>query len=373
MTNRRRTFRTARDASGAARREYRERAPRESSALSSARDEAQAIADRVAAWLAEGNRPEKIAVLFRSVATSHGYEDALLDREIPVCIAATSTCLPIVARSTRSRCYGTSTIRSVTIGCSARSESRLRPLRRVARYSLREPPDPQRPLFAFDEEPPPTTRSSRWNPKRDLRLGWNVIRGERDDALSAEAAARVARFRAACAKRWLAAMESLPFEEFARSVWREGLAREGEPGSARARAQQVVLRRLLDRLSGSSARSRRRNAGRRARAYAEERMDSDLESCAEDDGEGFVQLIERRGGAGPRVRSSRRRQRARRRVSALVRAGGISFQSHARHDSEGERRRGDARRAPQSSLTTCLGRKPRSITTSASGVRSPMP
>ena len=58
-----------------------------------------------------------------------------------------------------------------------------------------EPPDPQRPLFAFDDEPAPTTRASRWNPKRDLRLGWNVIRGEQDDALGADAAARVKRFR----------------------------------------------------------------------------------------------------------------------------------------------------------------------------------
>ena len=29
-------------------------------------------------------------------------------------------------------------------------------------------------------------------------------------------------------------MHAEPFEAFARTVWREGLAREGEPGSARA-------------------------------------------------------------------------------------------------------------------------------------------
>ncbi len=50
-----------------------------------------------------------------------------------------------------------------------------------------EPADPQRQLFAFEDEPAPTLRPGRWDAKRDLRLGWNVIRGERDDALSDDA------------------------------------------------------------------------------------------------------------------------------------------------------------------------------------------
>ncbi len=152
-----------------------------------------------------------------------------------------------------------------------------------------EPPDPQRQLFAFDEEPPPTARASRWNPKRDLRLGWNVIRGERDDALSEPASTRIARFRR-LREGWVATMHEAPFETFARTVWREGLAREGDPGSARARAQQLLLRRLLDRLNGFFARNPDAATGD-VLAYAEQRMESDLEGSMWHADAGFVRLL----------------------------------------------------------------------------------
>ena len=45
-------------------------------------------------------------------------------------------------------------------------------------------------------------------------------------------------------------MQTQPFEDFARRVWRDALAREGELDSAHALAQQAVLERLLDRLRG---------------------------------------------------------------------------------------------------------------------------
>ena len=51
---------------------------------STPRDEAESIAERVGDWLAQGFRPEKIAVLFRSVHNVASYEAALLDRNIPV-------------------------------------------------------------------------------------------------------------------------------------------------------------------------------------------------------------------------------------------------------------------------------------------------
>ena len=148
---------------------------------------------------------------------------------------AMSTFSPTGARSTRSPCCGTSAIRFVTIGSCVRwriprsgsSDASLAML-------CGEPPDPQRPLFELDDEPAPTVRASRWNPRRDLRLGWNVIRGEQDDALSDDAAARLAAFSRARAsdgfRRWTSAVRRVSRA----SVWREGLAREGEPGSARA-------------------------------------------------------------------------------------------------------------------------------------------
>ncbi|MBV9233824.1 MAG: hypothetical protein JO030_07265, partial [Candidatus Eremiobacteraeota bacterium] len=111
-----------------------------------------------------------------------------------------------------------------------------------------EPADPQRPLFALDEEPPATARTAKWDAKRDLRLGYNVLYGERDDALTPDAAERVAHFRR-LRREWLRTLQSDSFEAFVRRVWRDGLARDGAPGSARAQAQQVLLHRLLRKLA----------------------------------------------------------------------------------------------------------------------------
>lgn len=254
-------------------------------------EESALIAQRVGAWLEQGVAAERIAVIFRSVRYVESYEAALLDRNIPAAIAGDVNiftdrrALDALAllwnvedpfrhdwllRTLANPAFGLSDA-SLAILCS-------------------EPPDPQRPLFAFDEEPAPTTRASRWNPKRDLRLGWNVIRGERDDGLSDEAAARVRRFRT-LRQRWLDSMDEMPFERFARSVWREGLAREGEPGSARARAQQLVLRRLLARLL-EFLRETPDATLAEVLTYAERRMHSDLEACEWDPAtEGFVQIL----------------------------------------------------------------------------------
>jgi superfamily I DNA/RNA helicase len=268
------------------------RAPqREVERVSTAREEAELIAERVAAWLVEGYRPERIAILFRSVRSVEIYERALIERDVPVVVAgdfnvfADRRALDALAllwnvydpfrhdwllRTLGNPAFGLSDA-SLAVLCG-------------------EPPDPQRPLFTFDEEPAPTTRTSRWNPKRDLRLGWNVIRGERDDALEPEAAARVQRFRR-LRERLLETMESDSLERFARRVWREGLAREGESGSARARAQQMILRRLLDRLSTFAARKEGATIAD-VLQYAEQRVESELETCEPDEHvTGFVQML----------------------------------------------------------------------------------
>lgn len=253
-------------------------------------EEAAAIADRVAGWLAEGCAPERIAVIFRSVRHIAGYEAALLDREVPVCIAG-----DLNVFCDRRALDGLALLWSVYD--PFRHDWLLRVLSSPAwglsdatlAVLCSEPPDPQRQLFAFDEEPPPTVRSSRWNPKRDLRLGWNVIRGERDDALSVEAASRLARFRE-LRESWLDAMHGQPFEVFARRVWRDGLARAGDPHSARARGQQLALRHLLDRLGGFIARNPDATTGG-ILEYAEQRMESDLESCPFDTDSGFVPIL----------------------------------------------------------------------------------
>ncbi len=246
MTQGRNAFAPAR--SSAVLREER-RVPRvEGRRFSTSREEADAIAERVGEWLAQGVRPERIAVLFRSVGCVELYERALLDANVPAIVAGDTNVFSdrraLDALALLWNVYDPFRhewlLRTLVSPALALSDASLAIL-------CGDPPDPQRPLFAFDEEPAPTIRSSRWNPQRDLRLGWNVIRGEQDVALSDDAAARLLRFRT-LREQWLQLMHDAPFERFARRVWRDGLAREGEPGSARARAQQIVLRRLLDRL-----------------------------------------------------------------------------------------------------------------------------
>jgi superfamily I DNA/RNA helicase len=257
-----------------------------------AREEAAFIADRVATWIAQGVGPERIAVIFRSAHSVGPYEAALLERNIPVLISGDVNLFTdrraLDALALLWNVYNPfrhewllRTLSGPSLGLSDASLQSL----------CAEPSDPQRPLFTFDDEPAPTTRASRWNPKRDLRLGWNVIRGERDDELSDEARQRVQRFRRS-REGWLAAMDSEPFERFARMVWREGLAREGEPGSARALTQQMLLHRLLDRLNAFVTENPTAQIAE-ILEYAQQRMDSDLESCEApiDSGRGFVQMM----------------------------------------------------------------------------------
>jgi superfamily I DNA/RNA helicase len=253
-------------------------------------DEAAFVAQRVGEWIAEGVSPQRIAVIFRSVRNVELYEAALLDANVPVVLsgdvnifadrrALDALALLWNAYDPFRHEWLLRTLSGPAVGLSDASLAML----------CGEPPDPQRPLFAFDDEPAPTTRASRWNPKRDLRLGWNVIRGEQDDALGADAAARVKRFRR-LRLEWLDVMQTQPFEAFARRVWRDALARDGEPDSARARAQQAVLERLLDRLR-DFLREKPDATTAEVLEYAQQRMESDLETCEPPvTANGFVQM-----------------------------------------------------------------------------------
>ena len=128
-----------------------------------------------------------------------------------------------------------------------------------------------------------------------MSIDHNLLAGTRSFTfkMSEEARNRVVRFRALRAT-WLEAMRQLPFEDFARAVWRDGLALEGEPGSARARAQQVALHRLLDRLRAFLARKVDACLAD-VLEYAEQRARSELEACEHDGARahegGFVQLL----------------------------------------------------------------------------------
>lgn len=253
------------------------------------RDEAAFIAEQVAAWLEEGTPPDQIALLFRSVRNVEIYERALLDRGIPVAIVGDANLFSdrraLDALALLWNVYDPfrhewllRTLSNPALGLSDASLAML----------CSEPPDPQRPLFTLDDEPAPTSRPSRWDPKRDLRLGWNVIRGDQDGALNADARARIERFRR-LREQWIEAMETLSFEDFARRVWSDALAREGAPGSAPARAQQLVLERLLARLTAFLATTPDATT-LDALEYAQRRMESNLESCEDAPKGAFIRL-----------------------------------------------------------------------------------
>jgi len=255
------------------------------------RDEAERIAERVEAWLREGVPPQRIAVLFRSVRHVALYESALLERGIAVVVGGDVNLFAdrraLDALALLWNVYDPFRhewlLRTLAGKSLALSDASLALL-------CSEPPDPQRALFAFDDEPPPTVRTGRWDPKRDLRLGWNVVRAELDEALSDDAASRVRHFRT-LREGWIEAMHALPFEEFVRKVWREGLAREGDPGSARGRAQQSILRRLLERLTDFAIDRPDATLGD-VLEYAQERMSNDLgASVPPEHCEGFVQML----------------------------------------------------------------------------------
>jgi superfamily I DNA/RNA helicase len=258
--------------------------------LSGPAQEAAFIGDTVVEWIASGVPPERIAVIFRSVRNVELYERALLDRNVATAVSgdvnlfADRRALDALALLWNVHDpFRHDWLMRTLSGAMGLSDASL-----VALCS--DPPDPQRALFTFDEEPPPTVRSSRWNAKRDLRLGWNVVRGEVDDALSSDAAHRLARFRRQ-RDQWLRLARSADFATLARTIWREALPRDGEYDSARARTQQLILRRLLNRLTAYVAERPETQLGE-VLNYAEQRLDSDLESCEDlDSGAGFVQIL----------------------------------------------------------------------------------
>jgi superfamily I DNA/RNA helicase len=253
------------------------------------RDEAAFVAATIADAIAAGTPPGEIAVLMRSVASPTAYETALLDRGVPVSIAgdwnvfADRRALDALALlwNVVDPFRHDWLLRTLGNPAFALSDASLATL-------CAEPPNPQRPLFSLDTESAPTVRASRWDPKRDLRLGWNVVRGDQDAALSDVARARLVRFRE-LRETWLTAMQGEPFAGVVSRIWHEGLAREGAPGSARERTQKLVLERLLGRLAAFLDASPEATVAD-ALDYARRRAESAMESCEDARGEGFVHL-----------------------------------------------------------------------------------
>nr|MDQ6943123.1 hypothetical protein [Candidatus Eremiobacteraeota bacterium] len=108
-------------------------------------------------------------------------------------------------------------------------------------------------LFALPANDTDTDR--RWDRKRDLRLGSNVLRGERDADLSELARERLIAFRAR-RKRWCEWLRASDVATAARAIVEDGgllLPRSGET-HARMRLRATLIERLISVIGAYAAR-----------------------------------------------------------------------------------------------------------------------
>lgn len=257
---------------------------------STQRAEAQFIADSVVDLLRDGATHDDLAIVFRSVAASRPYRDALLERNVRVQVAGDLNlftepeALDALAvlwslHDPYRHEYLLRVLSGPAIGISDASVFIL----------CGEAADAQTLLFGEEGADENQARSGKWDPKRDLRLGWNVLRGDRDGDLSAQARERIAAFREKRAG-WVDAMRRLSVPALARLVWSEGLARAGEPGSATAAYQQQTLARLYRRIESFAAAHPGAVLGDFLE-YAQARMESCFESSESSEVAGAVRML----------------------------------------------------------------------------------
>lgn len=254
------------------------------------RAEAQFIAEHVIELLQNGTAHDDIAILFRSVRNVRPYRDALLERNVRVQVTGD---LNLFTEP--------EALDALAILWALHDPFRHEYLLRVLAgpvlvfsdatiYTLcSEPPDAQGLLFAEDDEAAQQARSGRWDPKRDLRLGWNVLRGDQDARLSDLALERLNGLRRR-RNGWLEAMKSMPLPQLVRRVWSEGLAAAGTPGSAVAAYQQQTLSRLYDRIVRFSLEQPEGALGDFLE-YAQSRMESEFEAQELTEHSGAVRIV----------------------------------------------------------------------------------
>jgi len=198
--------------------------------------EAAFVADRVAALLVAGCAPDRIAVVHRSLRALGPFEDALVDRNVPVAIDGEGTLFErhdvldalAPAWSAADPFAHAWLLRALQLPAFALDDASLALL-------CGEPSSAQGLLFDLPVDEAQEDR--RWDRKRDLRLGTNVVRGDRDADLSADARARIEDFRARRA-RWQTLLREAPGgDAFVRIAEDAGLFAP-RPGETAARTQR---------------------------------------------------------------------------------------------------------------------------------------
>lgn len=257
---------------------------------STRRAEAQFIAEHVVDLLSSGVPHDEIAVLFRSVCDVRLYRDALLDRNVRVQIAGDLNIFKepevldalAILWTVHDPFRHDYLLRVLSGPALALSDASV--------YALcGEPPDAQTMLFEDSAFEANGARAGRWDPKRDLRLAWNVLRGDQDERLSPTGRERVAGFRKNLL-RWRDALTRMELAAFARLVWSEGLAAAGTPGTARAHYQQQMLARLHARIVAFVAGHPPASLGEFLE-YADARMESDFETWELSERDGAVRML----------------------------------------------------------------------------------
>jgi superfamily I DNA/RNA helicase len=245
--------------------------------------EAAFIAGEARKLLDAGRPPESIAVLVRSLRSAGPYVDALLAADIRIRMHGDLDVL--AARPVQD---GLALLWAVED--PFRHDWLLRTLQtptlRLADATLvtlcGEPPDPQARLFPpSDDEPAARSRPER---NRNVRLGHNVIDGERDADLEPEARDRLVRFRER-RLRWREISARSALEDAARFVFTEGGLFEPEPGenAAQSAHRRDVLERFLEQLARFARADRTRSLGDALRSFEQIARSDWLPAGADED------------------------------------------------------------------------------------------
>jgi superfamily I DNA/RNA helicase len=208
--------------------------------------EAAAIAERVAALIAGGMPPGRIAVVHRTLRTMAPVEQALVARDIAIAPTGDPNLFARVE-----------VLDALSLLWSSvdpfRHDWLLRvlqtPMLRLSDASIAilcgEPANPQPALFTLPDESTETDR--RWDRRRDLRLATNLLHAERDVDLSTAARERIAAFRERRG-RWLEWLRSAAPADAAAAIIADGglsLARAGETAAA-TRLRVTMVDRLVE-------------------------------------------------------------------------------------------------------------------------------
>jgi superfamily I DNA/RNA helicase len=216
--------------------------------------EVNEVADRVVHLLRGGTPPARIAVVHRALRTLADYDDALTARDVPVALAGDPALFERAGVRDALALLWTAidpfhhvwTLRTLQT-----------PMLRLSDASIAilcgEPASPQPALFTMPEGEADGDR--RWDRKRDLRLGTNVLTGERDADLSDVARERLTGFRTRRA-RWCAWLRATDVETAARAIVTDGgllLPRTGETAAC-GRLRATLIERLMALIGAYAAR-----------------------------------------------------------------------------------------------------------------------